>query len=142
MASPISLSQIQAGWVILGLGDTMNAISYLSDLKEELDYVLNLDREVNNKAIMLEMESDGTLCIQTLLDYGCLYITIFRIYDDKLRPYTYRYRYKEFLTYYLKEMEANRDLYIKEFIFSEEDEEDYVWENENYLDLRRKVMEE
>lgn len=142
MGSPISLSQIRAGWAMLGIGDSMYLISYLSDLKGELDYVLNLAEQLNNKAVLLEMESDGTLCVQTLLDYDVLYITIFSIYDDKLRPVTYRYKYKEFLIHYIKLMEDNKQLYINEFMCIEGDDEKYEWDNEDYIDLRKRIAEE
>ncbi len=142
MQNPISLSHIKAGWAVLGIGDSMYTISYLSDLKAELDYVLDLNNENNNKAVLLDMESVGTLCIQTLLDYDIIYITLFEMYGDRLRPVTYRYVYKEFLTYYIKVMEDNKNLYIDDFICPDDYDEEYKWNSEDYEDLRKKVVEE
>lgn len=142
MRNPISLSQIRAGWAILGIGDSIYTISYLSDLKAELDYVLDLNKETNNKAVLLDMESAGTLCIQTLLDYDIIYITLFEMYGNRLRPVTYRYVYKEFLAFYIKVMEENKAIYIDDFICSDDCDDEYDWNSEDYEDLRKKVAEE
>ena len=140
MSCPMSISNIKAGWLIFGLGDSMFAISYLSDFKAEMDYVLDLDKENNNKAVILDMESDGSLCVQTLLDYDTLFITIFPMYDDRIRPFTYRYIYNKFLFDYVTLIEGIKNTYINDFIMDED--VDYIWDSEDYKDLKLKIMKE
>ena len=143
MDSFIEINRIRAGWLTLGIEDNLFEISYLTDVKDEFDYLLDLETgSENSKSIILEMETDGALCIHAIRDYSVLYLTLFEMYNDVIRPVTYRFQYSAFIAKYLEQIESKKQDYIDEFLLLDEDDEPYLWESENYKKLRGKLLKE
>lgn len=133
-----NIDNIFVGWFKFHICDSENQydISYLSSVKEELDYVFNLNHN-ESKSVVLEMESLGDLLVQTYRGYDTLILTIVELYTDRMLHETHRLDYKKFVSSYIDEMETNKRIYLKEFNMNGS-YSDMIWDSEDYLSLRNK----
>lgn len=140
----INLTDISSGWATLRLGYCSFDISYLSDIKYEMDYLLDiLDSEDNDvKKIILEGEGQGDLSLIAHLtfedlnnysktsekkdeNYGYVLNIIWqRILGDYNNSITLlKFPFDEFKDEYERLMLSIKDDYIKNFLCLSDEEE-------------------
>lgn len=154
----INIFDIRAGWASLKIGECVFDVSYLSDLKSELDDLLKFDVNdydvTNFKAnrIILEGEGHGDLSLVAYLtfeDTNCylpdeelrnkedrydyiLNIVWQNIYNSDNTPASLiKCPYKEFMDEYNSLTKKIKDDYIKNFLCPQDDEL-YEWALANY----------
>lgn len=127
------IDNIKYGWFDFNLSGKSYSISYLSDVKESLDYVFSL-KENESKHCVLDMESYGELLILTCRLYDDLIITLFEVDSDN-KYESFRFDYDTFIDDYLSQMESFKSVYMKEFLDSF-DKDSFKWNTEEYLKLK------
>lgn len=137
----IDIYDMRAGWATLQIGDCIFDVSYLSDLKYELDKLIRLHEEVDkigyevNRCI-LEGEGRGDLSLVSYLTFGSMedffseeyfnkrplkYDYIINIvweemYSDDSKPIVLKFPFKEFVAEYKAMTEDICDRYIHNFL--------------------------
>ena len=130
----INIHNIYAGWFIFSFdNENIWNISYLSDVKDDLDYVFNIQEETT-KFVILEMESLGELLIQTFRQYDNIFINVIELDSDPMVYKSYKFDYTSFITDYINVMESNRYEYQNNFIDNELC--DFIWDNDDYIALK------
>ena len=146
----VDIYNIGAGWASLKIGECVFDISYLSDLKYELDTLLKFDiHDINTvdfraNKIILEGEGHGDLSLVTYLTFEDvnLYLSgkgkrdnknkydyVLNIIwqplynDDNKSAILMKFPYKEFMDEYNDLTKKIKDDYIKNFLCPQDDEE-------------------
>lgn len=128
-----NINNIFAGWFNFSFNTKKNwDISYLSDVKDALDYVFNIE-EYDSRQVILEMESLGNLLIITFKQYDTIYISVIEMDAEPLVYECYRFDYETFINDYVNEMESHKTDYINKFI---DEDDDFEWDNEDYVHLK------
>lgn len=131
------IHSINHGWLTFSVGDVSYTISYLSDFKEEMDYVFNLSNG-QAKYIVLDMEDMGYLYVETFREGLFIYITLFGQLDTVKSSWVYCYEYKKFLASYREQIEKSKEWYFEKFA---EDKENVEWDNEDYKQIKNMLEE-
>ena len=126
---------IKYGWFDFSLSGKIYGISYLSDIKQDLDKVFSLNF-LETRYCLLDMESCGDLLIIAFRDSLNIYINIIEIDADDFKYESFRFDYDEFINSYLSQMESYKAVYLKEFLDSD-DSIGYKWNSEDYLILKK-----
>lgn len=126
---------IKYGWFDFSLSGKIYGISYLSDIKQDLDKVFSLNF-LETRHCLLDMESYGDLLIIAFRDSLNIYINIIEIDADDFKHESFRFDYDEFISSYLSQMESYKAVYLKEFL-DPDDSIGYKWNSEDYLILKK-----
>lgn len=126
---------IKYGWFDFSLSGKIYGISYLSDIKQDLDKVFSLNF-LETRYCLLDMESYGDLLIIAFRDSLNIYINIIEIDADDFKHESFRFDYDEFINSYLSQMESYKAVYLKEFL-DPDDSIGYKWNSEDYLILKK-----
>lgn len=131
----INIYEIEHGWATLEIGYCSFIVSYLSNLKGEIDYLLDLSESEDISScrkIVLEGESTGDLVLVSYLTYGkindkyeyILNIVWQRIYSGKEDFITnMEFSYKDFKKEWEVLTDAIKFLYINNFVMPSDIEE-------------------
>lgn len=138
----INIDNINYGWADLHLGHCVFSVSYLSCLKQELDYIFNLNTEASTSGAnqtILEGESEGDLCLVTYLTFGnlgmfdikkdgeygnILNIVWQRVNSNEDSNITFlRFPYEDFMEEYRQLTEDIKENYIRNFVCVQDEEE-------------------
>lgn len=135
----IDIYDIGAGWACLQIGDCVFSVSYLSNLKKELDYLLNFqseDIDLTTHKVVLEGEGHGDLSLVAHLTFEDVnqYLPNSKAREDD-KKYDYvlnilwqnifsgnrnfaliKYPYNEFMQEYNSLVSSIKDVYIRDFI--------------------------
>lgn len=138
----IDIYNISAGWADLQIGYCMFSVSYLSDLKGDLDYLFDLDDDV--KRIILNGEGHGDLSLTAYLTSGnvnqflstakqrniedafdniinIVWQPLYCGYEDF--PIILKFPYKEFMDEYKMIVTNIKENYIENFVCPQNDDE-------------------
>lgn len=143
-----NIYSIYAGWMTVSFGERKNnycfthrnnevvSLSYLDYVKQDLDYLFNLkDGETKNREF--DLEGEFIRITTTRRDEG---ITIKMEYlylpvgEEKI--YEYNFPYQEFLKSYVDEMESQKESYIKDFAYNEEN---FEWNTNDWEEIVKKI---
>ena len=142
----INIIDIQYGWATLNIGYCSFDVSYLSDSKEEIEYLLSLDVDMyegESRKVYLEGESQGDLTLISYLTFGCinpdeygyiLNIVWQRLFCDEIDGggvTVMKFPFEKFKDEWSSLKKDMKDDYIKNFICPQSDEE-YESELERY----------
>ena len=131
----INIYDIEHGWATLEIGYCSFIVSYLSNLKGEIDYLLDLSESEDISScrkIVLEGESAGDLVLVSYLTYGkindkyeyILNIVWQRAYSGKEDFITnMKFSYKDFKKEWKILTDAIKFLYINNFVMPSDIEE-------------------
>lgn len=114
------IHNILAGWFDFSFGDSEDVytISYLSDIKKELDCLFSIS-PFKTYVTKLDMEAMGDLMIMSYRDLDFIYISVISI-DSSEYNSAFKFNYREFIKCYIDEMEAYKKLYLYEFNYHED----------------------
>lgn len=96
----INITDIFAGWLTLTIGDKSFKVSYLTDVKEELDRIFNLRNVLNNDeditAEILRFDGEGPILYLTVRKEYSDIVIIWEEHRDKPYLRYFEYDYNEF----------------------------------------------
>ena len=143
-----NIYSIYAGWMTVSFGERKNnycfthrnnevvSLSYLDYVKQDLDYLFNLkDGETKNREF--DLEGEFIRITTTRRDEGItikmkyLYLPV-----GKEKTYEYNFPYQEFLKSYVDEMESQKESYIKDFAYHEEN---FEWNTNDWEEIVKKI---
>ena len=131
----INVYGIEHGWATLEIGYCSFIVSYLSNLKGEIDYLLDLSESEDISScrkIVLEGESAGDLALVSYLTYGkindkyeyILNIVWQRIYSGNEDFITnMKFSYKDFKKEWKNLSDCMKTTYLYNFVCPQDDEE-------------------
>lgn len=142
----IDIYNIKAGWAVLQIGNCVFSVSYLCDLKLELDKLFGFHQDIVDTQVnktILDGESQGNLSLITHLTFEdvnqylptsrlrqesdkydyVLNIVWQNIFSDNKCFALIKYPYKEFMCEYKELIKRIKDEYIVNFICPHDDEE-------------------
>ena len=136
-----------AGWI--GIFFTQNidkyisfssliTLSYIEDVKYLLDKLFLLE-DGQDKEYEFDAENDF-YNIKTSRKGETLKISIKYIEDDlDVLPQEFSFDYHDFLKEYVKEMESQKENYLKNFAYLYEVDESYEWDNKYYKKIKEEI---
>jgi len=129
------IKNIFAGWFDFAIHGVQyeHGLSYLDWVKDEFDDLFNLEHE-EQKHHEFDLESEGILLVMTYRHYDYIFIFLTDLYKEN--NHVFKHKYKPFIKSYVKEMEAHRDEYCRDFMYHDSD---FRWDNENWEKLKDRL---
>lgn len=120
MINLFKIHNILAGWFDFSFGDSEEVypISYLSDVKNELDRLFSVPF-CKAYVTRLDMEAKGDLLIMSFRDSDFIYISVIST-DSSEYHSVFKFNYQDFIKCYIDEMESHKELYLREFDYHED----------------------
>ena len=121
----IKISEIKFGWLTLEINDFSFIVSYLSDVIEDMNYLLGLSDEYTyrngTESRSIFLDGEGTILKLSIMKYEFEDEALFTWWQDDKSPNIFIINFKDFVNEWqkcIKEIEVD---YYNEFVLSPDD---------------------